>query len=123
MVTKKKKLKTVILKPQKVTPFNLSFEDSNENTRIVMALQSLKSSAGWLFVTQILKENKEILSTLIINKIDTDGKPITEAQADEARYKYGYINELIETPDKFLKKLQPHADIGEDYDPYDKGKS
>lgn len=122
MATKKKQLKTVILKAPKVAHFNLTLEDKNENARIVLSLESLRQNAGWLFLTQVFEENKKVLAQMIIEKTDIDGKPITEAQADEARYKHAYLKELMEKPDFYLKKLKPHADPIDENDPYDQGK-
>jgi hypothetical protein len=106
----KKTIKTIEIKAPRVPKFNLSMEDQAENTRIVLALQSLKVNAGWIFLMQLFQKNKELLAKMIIEKKDTDGKPITEVQADEARYKHGYLEELMGKPDEFLKKLAPHPD-------------
>lgn len=117
-----KKLRTVILKAPKIAPFNLSLEDQDENARIVLALESLKQNAGWLFLNQIFEENKKILATMIIEKVDLNGKPISEEQADEARFKHGYLKELMNKPDEYLKKLKPKRDQIDDLDPYEQGK-
>jgi hypothetical protein len=123
MAKKVKKLRTIIIKPAKVKPFNLSLEDKEENTRIVMALENLKVSAGWVFLMQLFEENKKILADMIIDKKDLDGKPIDEKQADEARYKHGYLKELMEKPNEYIKKLKPKTDLGDELDPYDQGET
>lgn len=111
-------LETIIIPSPPVVPFNLSMEDTEENARIVLALRSLKSNAGWIFLMQLFAENKRVLSEMIIKKVDVEGKALTETQADEARYKYGYLAELMEKPDYFLKKLAPHSDPIDELDPY-----
>lgn len=114
-----KKLKTIIVKPAKVKPFNLSLEDTDENARIVLSLQTLKATAGWIFLMQIFEVNAKLLADMIIEKKDQDGNILDEKQADEARYKYGYLKELMNKPDEFIKKLKPKRDARDDLDPYE----
>lgn len=112
----------MIIKPKRVAPFDLTLENAKENTRIVLALTNLKNDAGWIFLTQVFAENKRVLAEMIIKKQDIDGKPLTEEQTDEARYKHNYLEELMNKPDFYIKKLSPHNDPQDDLDPYDKGK-
>ncbi len=111
----------MIIPEPKAAPFNLSLEDQGENARIVLALNSLKGNSGWQFLMQVFRENKAILSDMIIEKIDQDGNPITEVQADEARFKYKYLDELMKKPDFYLKKLAPQVSPMDELDPYDQG--
>lgn len=118
MPKKIKQLKTIIIKPVKVRPFNLSLEDKAENMRIVLALQNLKVSAGWIFLTQLFKKNKEILADMIISKTEGE-RVLSEKEVDEARYKHAYLKELMGKPDEFIKKLIPTADQIDNLDPYE----
>lgn len=111
-----------MIKAPKVRPFNLSLENQGENDRIVMALQGLQANAGWVFLMQLFEENKKILAEMIISKEDIDGKPLSEEMADEARYKYGYLKELMNKPEEYIEKLRPKKTTENDLDPYDKGK-
>lgn len=115
----KKPLKTIIIKPQKIKPFNLTLEDQAENNRIILALEGLKINTGWVFLMQLFQKNKELLDEMIITKKDIDDKPITEAQADEARYKRSYLVEIMGKPDEFLKKLRPKTVPADNLDPYE----
>ena len=114
----KKPVKTMIIKSAPTPKFDLTLENRDENARITLALQSLLSNAGWLFLVQVFEENQNLLQKMIIDKEDQDGKPITELQADEARFKYKYLKELMAKPDYYLKKLQPHTDQIDELDPY-----
>lgn len=115
MATKKQ---PIIIKTRKPKPFDLSFTRTNENIKIITALESLKSNSGWQFLTQIFEENLKYLSNQIIEKIDGDGKPLTDSEVDIIRYKYGYLKELLNKPDEFLEKLTRTETEQEDLDPY-----
>lgn len=112
------KLKTMIIKAPKVKPFDLSFKDTQENTKIIIALESLKSNAGWQFLTQVLEGNINYLSKQIITKADGD-KVLSEAEVDLLRDKYAYLTELLEKPDMFIKKLKADPAVENELDPYD----
>ena len=112
-----KKLKTMIIKAPKVKPFDLSFKDVKENTKIIVALESLKGNAGWQFLTQVLEANVKYLNNCILEK--KDGEIILEEKdLDVMRDKYRFINELLEKPDMFIKKLKSPEIEPENLDPY-----
>lgn len=115
-----KKLKTMIIKAPKVKPFDLTFKDVQENTKIIIALESLKGNAGWQFLTQVLKKNIEVLTNQIISKRDGDGE-LKEETVDLLRDKHAYLTELLDKPDMFIKKLQGGAldKQLDDLDPYE----
>lgn len=116
--TTKKPVKTIVIPSQATAPFDLTLENKEENERIAMALQSLKSNSGWIFLVQVFKENMRLLGDQIIKKADLDGKPLTEAQADEARYKHAIFEEVLGKPDFYLKKFQPPLNPEDNLDPY-----
>lgn len=100
--------------------FDLSFTKPTENTKILVALESLKVSAGWVFLTQLFQENINHLAMQIVKKIDENGKTISEAEVDILRYKHAYLEELLGKPDQFLKNLTRKDESEEDLDPYEK---
>lgn len=117
---KKKPTKTIIVKLPKAPKFDLSFSDEKENARILNALDSLKQNAGWQFMSQILEENKKVLAKQIIDK-EVDGKILSEVEVDNLRSKYGYIRELLEKPDYYIKQLRKENVTNDNLDPYDTG--
>lgn len=114
---KKETKKVIIAKVPKVRKFDLSSSSPEENARIVEALESLKQNSGWKFLTQVLEANKEILAKQIIEK-EQDGKTLSDAEVDILRQKYGYLKELLEKPDFYLKKLTLEPIEADDLDPY-----
>jgi len=116
----KKPTKTIIVKLPKAPKFNLSFADEKENARILSALDSLKQNIGWLFLTQILEENKKVIAKQIIEK-EADGVVLTENDVDNLRSKYGYLKELLEKPDYYIKQLRKENVTQTSLDPYDTG--
>lgn len=113
-----KKLKTMIIKAPKVKPFDLSFKDTTENTKIIVALESLKGNAGWQFLTQVIQGNIDYLAERIITKMDGEVK-LEEKDIDLLRDKHAYLKELLEKPDMFIKKLKSNPEVEENLDPYD----
>lgn len=121
-VKTKKPLKTVIVKVPKMPSFDLSFEKTAENTKIIVALENLKASGGWQFLTQVFEENIKFIGNQIICKTNSDGKTLEEIEVDRLRDRYSYLKELLAKPDFFLKKLKANENITiqEDNDPYQK---
>ena len=116
----KKKLKTIIVKRPKAPKFDLSFRKTEENTKIIVAIESLKANAGWQFLVQVFNENLKFLADRIISKISETGKELTNEEVDIMRFKYEYLNEIMNKPDKFIKELTRTDQIDEDLDPYQK---
>ncbi len=115
---KKIERKPIVARIQKPRPFDLSFSKMTENTKIIVALESLKFNSGWQFLTQVFKENLEFLGEQIISKKDFDGNPLSEDQIDRLRANHEYTKELLEKPDFFLKKLKVSEEEEMDLDPY-----
>jgi len=116
----KKKLKTIIVKRPKAPKFDLSFRKTEENTKIIVAIESLKANAGWQFLVQVFNENLKFLADRIISKTSETGKELTNEEVDIMRFKYEYLNEIMNKPDKFIKELTRTDQIDEDLDPYQK---
>jgi len=116
----KKPIKTIIAKVPKIPNFDLSFEKTDENTKIIVALENLKASGGWQFLTQVFEKNIEYIGNQIITKLGDDGKPITEDQVDRLRDRYSYLKELLAKPDHFLKILRADTkkESRDEHDPY-----
>lgn len=118
------KKKITIAKVAKPRKFDLSFTRKEENTRIILALEGLKNNSGWLFLTQVFQGNIDYLTKQIVSKVGDDGKPLSDAEVDSLRIRHGYLTELLEKPDTFLKSLRaPEATENTDLDPYYTGKS
>lgn len=117
---KKNQKKTIVAKTPKVRKFDLTMSSPEESNRIVEALESLKQNVGWIFITQVLEANKEILGNQIIAK-EQDGKVLSDSEVDILRYKYSYLKELLEKPDFYLKQLRVEPTQPDSLDPYDQG--
>lgn len=117
---KKSPNKVIIAKVRPPKPYDLSFSNPRENSRIVVALQTLKTNAGWQFLEQILRVNMKDLSENIITKLDYNKKVLTDEEVDVLREKYRYLNELLNKPEEFIKKLsiENEENVVEDLDPY-----
>lgn len=118
---KKTPNKIIIAKVRQQKPFDLSFSNARENTKIVVALQSLKMNAGWQFLEQLLRINMKELSESIISKQDYSKKPLTDGEVDVLREKYRYLDELLSKPDEFMNRLsvQNEESGAENLDPYE----
>ena len=86
--------------------------------RMAQDLTGLVYHPGWAVLKEINENNIEFLDAQIIKKTDPDGKPLTEAQCDELRIKRDYLDELINTPLKFVEKMKSDGQIPENFDPY-----
>ena len=120
-VIKKKKLKTVIIKPAK-TPtknFDLSFSSGENNAIIISALEGLKVNEGWQFLAQTMTKNIEWLAERIIDKTGEQGEELSDAEVEKYRLRPKYIKELLNKPDDFIKKLSTTEEINPNLDPYD----
>ena len=116
-------MKTIIVKVPKAPAFDLSFKNTKENTKILVAIESLKTNTGWQFLTQVFQENLKDLSNQIITKRDPyTNKDLTDAEVDILRSKYAYLTELLNKPDTFIKQLRRTEEPEEDLDPYERGK-
>jgi hypothetical protein len=117
---KTQKLKTIIVKREKPPKFSLDFKDTTNNTKILVALEQLKSTAGWVFLTQVFQANLDELSRQIISKRGPNKEVLKDSEVDELRFKYEYLTELLEKPDYFIKQLTREEMTEVDNDPYQK---
>ena len=113
-------MRTVIIKAPKPVSFDLSFTKTNENTKILEALNTLKANAGWHFLTQVFEENIKYLAHQIITKRGDDNQELKDADVDLLRFKHSYLSELLKKPDHFLKELTRTDQSENDLDPYEK---
>lgn len=118
MKKKQVKQKTIIVKVPKAPKFDLSFSKTQENTRIIVALESLKSNPGWQFITQVIQGNIKYLADQIISKQGDNGVVLEDGDIDILRIKYDYLSEILKKPDKFLKELTRTESKEESLDPY-----
>jgi hypothetical protein len=119
MAKKKATKQTIIIQPPKAEAFDLSFTKTNENAKIIVALESLKHNAGWQFLVQVFEENLKYIGTQIISKTDGE-KILTDSEVDSLRDKYAYLKEIVDKPDFFLNKLRVEDPTeNTNLDPYD----
>lgn len=110
----------IIIKREKPAKFDLSFKKSEQNIKIISAIESLKVNAGWQFLTQIFQKNIDFLANQILTKRDEIGVALTDSEVDIIRSKYEYLKEVLNTPEKYLKELTRTDSSNPDLDPYDK---
>lgn len=93
---------------------------SQEAKMVQMAkdLTGLVYHPGWMVLKEINENNIEFLDEQIIRKTDPEGKPINEVDCDRLRDKRNYLEELMETPMKFIAKMKQDGQIPESFDPY-----
>ncbi len=95
----------------------LVFENANSNAAIILALQDLKNHPGWKILTQLWDQNIADLEKSIIYKMQND-VPLSEIEVDRLRDKLGYLNNVIETPDKYVIMLRRSDTPPKNFDPY-----
>lgn len=111
--------KIIIAKVPKPKKYDLSFTKKEENTKILVALESLKVNTGWHFLTQVISANIDFLSKQIITKRGEDGNTLSDQDVDLLRFKHNYLSEFLNKPDSFIKMLQRTDDSAVDnLDPY-----
>lgn len=125
MATKKKTTKKVLKsKVEKPKKFNLSIENERQGLEIIQAFQHLEVNTGWMLLRQIFDGNMAVLQEAILKKTDPEsGKPIDEAACDRLRDRYSYLEEIINTPQKYIQKFGQSQPETPEYDPYDKTKT
>ena len=113
------KSKVIIVKRPKAPKFDLSFSKTVENTKIIVALESLKHNEGWQFLTQIFQKNIKYIEQCIITKQDGE-KDLLERDIDLLRMKHSYLTEILKKPAYYLKELTRTETVEDDLDPYEK---
>lgn len=115
--TTKKPTKSTVNKPKK---FDLSIKDDKQSLEIIMAFQTLEVNAGWMLLRQIFEGNMAVLQDAILRKRDpnTDAA-LSEEECDRLRDRFAYLEEIINTPQKYIQKLGQKSPEMPNYDPYD----
>lgn len=85
----------------------------------LVALQAMVVTEGWAFILRINQTNIDILTKQILDKVDENKQPISEAEVDLLRAKRGYLIELSELPEKFIAGVEANMGVTEkNFDPY-----
>ena len=124
MAVKKKTIKKVV-KPSTIKPkkFDLSIENSKQGAEIILAFQNLETTAGWMLLRQIFDGNMAVLQEAILKKVDPNtSASINEAECDRLRDRYSYLEELVNTPQKYIQKFGQVQPEMPEYDPYEQHK-
>lgn len=121
-MAKKEKQKIIIAKVPRPAKFDLTLERKGEAEKVIAALESLRTNAGWMFLSQMTEKNIEYLEKQIISKIGVgeDGKPCTlkDTDIDILREKHAILSEIINTPEKYLRNLKRKPSELPNLDPY-----
>lgn len=110
MATRKSSKKTV----------KLSLKTQEDAIRVSQSFRVLLTTDGWQNLVGIIENNIAALERMVMLKTDpTTGEKLTDVQVDECRMKWNYLNEIKETPQKFINALEsPPEDSRPEYDPY-----
>lgn len=117
-INTKPRKKVIIADMEPVRPFKLQDQSPEEQSRILLALQSLKMNAGWLFLSQVFKENIQVLESQILEKRGEKNEILDENKVDELRFKRLYLKELLDKPDFWIKQIRKDVPEIENLDPY-----
>lgn len=87
---------------------------------IISSLKAMQeTSVGWQIVVSIIKENIRLLDQQIIKKVDTEGTPLTDAEVDHFRDLRNINEEVMNTPEGYIKDLtRDEPDEEDDPDPF-----
>lgn len=88
------------------------------NAGKIASIKAMQHSEGWALMLQVLTEQKDILERLIINAFNDRGEKLTPAEQDEARYKLGLVNDLINSPAGYIQALEQSGSEVTTFDPY-----
>jgi hypothetical protein len=85
----------------------------------IAELTALLHTSGWAILKKIFNQNIEVLERQIIKKIDGQtGKELTDIEVDRLRDKLGYLEEVIGTPENYIKQLKESDVEPENFDPF-----
>lgn len=91
-------------------------EELTSETMIVQ-LETLMFSEGWQIVRRVTDENIRVIEVQILEKRD-GATDLNDEEVDRLRDKRGFLKDLAEFPEKFIKMLQKKTISPEEYDPY-----
>lgn len=112
MARKKKETKTKEKLEIKVAPPVVLTEAED----IIAALKNLKNVPGWQIVVNNLKDNIKYLELEIIKKMDLEtGERLTDEEVDKLRVLRDLNEEMLETPNKLIERLE--KPVQEEYNP------
>jgi hypothetical protein len=91
------------------------FFDTAEKRNVVIAnFKTLKETAGWVLLTEIVKANIKELEEQILNGFEDE----TKEQIDRKRDKLKAYKEVIDTPDYWISRFEFKPELIDDSDPY-----
>jgi hypothetical protein len=90
------------------------FNTKEEIDSAASSFRVLKNDAGWKLLVDIVKANMDILKEQILNGFEDE----TKETIDRKRDKLKAYEEVISTPDEFIKRSETHETFREDEDPY-----
>jgi len=100
-----------------LSPLEL-FNSEAKKQNAVNTLRNGMKSDFWQLITQVIDFNIDQLKEIVIAK-SQDGKPLTDEELDEARYKIQIFRDVAKTPEKFIN-LFTGIDLDEEpLDPYE----
>jgi|GEM_PF-5090669 hypothetical protein len=112
--TTKKPIRTIIVKRKEQGAV------VKNDAGIIADLQALFLTRGWNIVVDNHEKNIRLLEKQIIEKIDLDGKPLSDQEIDRLRDRRGCMEDLINAPKEIIAALQKDDSEPEqeDFDPY-----
>ena len=94
---------------------NKLFQTPGEIEASISSLKTLLSNPGWQLLVDIFKEN---MATLSSQALDPQSE-LSEEELRLLRWRRRYMEILIETPEKMIRKLSGDEPEEVDLDPYD----
>jgi hypothetical protein len=96
---------------------NLDFNNPENREKALVSFKSLIKTPGWKLLEEIASENMELIKRQIITPGDDDE---TVEKINILRYKLRAYEDVISTPKRMIKKLEPQEDLIESNDdPYE----
>lgn len=101
-------------------PFDLDISTPQKANDLIAHLEIMKATAGWLIMRQIIEGNLAVLEKAIVTKRDPEtGVAIDDTACDVLRVKHGYLEELVEKPERLIGQFKKQAGMEvPTYDPY-----
>ena len=85
----------------------------------VADLMVMLNSSGWRILAKIMDDNIDIIERQIIRKTDFySGQPLSDAQADELRFRLSALEDVRTTPQKYIDDVKKRSVIPEVFDPF-----
>jgi hypothetical protein len=109
-------------KPESVgfKPFDLNIGTPQQANELIAHLEVMKATAGWHILREIIQGNLAVLERAIVTKTDPETKTAIDDKAcDVLRIKHGYLEELMEKPDRLIAQFKKQTGMEvPTYDPY-----